>query len=103
MPNPYGYFPGCSLKGTGVAYEESLLALFQLLDLPLAELDDWNCCGATSYMCIDECSAFFAGGAKPRLGAQSRASGTPGPVQRLLPGLAQDTGLRRAIPGHRGA
>ena len=58
MPNPYGYFPGCSLKGTGVAYEESLLALFQLLDLPLAELDDWNCCGATSYMCIDECSAF---------------------------------------------
>jgi len=58
MPAAYGYFPGCSLKGTGVAYEESLLTLFRLLELPLAELDDWNCCGATSYMSIDERSAF---------------------------------------------
>ena len=55
----YGYFPGCSLKGTGVAYEESLLTLFRLLDLPLAELEDWNCCGATSYMSIDEHAAFL--------------------------------------------
>jgi heterodisulfide reductase subunit B len=29
-----------------------------LLDLPLEELKDWNCCGATSYMSIDESSAF---------------------------------------------
>ena len=56
--NPYGYFPGCSLRATGVAYEESLLTLFRLLDLPLQELRDWNCCGATSYMSIDEESAF---------------------------------------------
>jgi heterodisulfide reductase subunit B len=59
MSSSYGYFPGCSLKGTGVAYEESLLTLFRLLDLPLAELEDWNCCGATSYMSIDERSAFM--------------------------------------------
>jgi len=52
------YFPGCSLRATGVAYEESLLTLFRLLDLPLEELRDWNCCGATSYMSIDEESAF---------------------------------------------
>jgi len=55
----YGYFPGCSLRGTGVAYEESLLTLFRLLDLPLQELRDWNCCGATSYMAIDENAAFL--------------------------------------------
>jgi heterodisulfide reductase subunit B2 len=55
----YGYFPGCSLKGTGVAYEESLVALFRLLDLPLHELEDWNCCGATSYMSMDERAAFL--------------------------------------------
>jgi heterodisulfide reductase subunit B len=55
----YGYFPGCSLRSTGVAYEESLLTLFRLLDLPLEELKDWNCCGATSYMSIDESSAFL--------------------------------------------
>ena len=59
MSGTLGYFPGCSLKGTGIAYEESLLTLFRLLDLPLAELDDWNCCGATSYMSIDERSAFL--------------------------------------------
>ena len=58
MARSYGYFPGCSLKGTGRAYEESLLTLFRVLDLPLAELDDWNCCGATSYMAIDETAAF---------------------------------------------
>jgi len=58
MSGAYGYFPGCSLKGTGVAYEESLLALFRALHLGLAELEDWNCCGATSYMSIDERDAF---------------------------------------------
>jgi heterodisulfide reductase subunit B len=53
----YLYFPGCALKGTAVAYEESLLTLFRLLGLALEELTDWNCCGATSYMSIDDRSA----------------------------------------------
>jgi len=57
-PDRYLYFPGCSLKGTGVAYEESLLALFRLLGIGVDELEDWNCCGATSYMAISEGSAF---------------------------------------------
>ncbi len=55
----FSYFPGCSLKATGVAYEESLLTLFKQLEIPLEELDDWNCCGATSYMAIDEEDAFL--------------------------------------------
>ena len=54
----YGYFPGCSLRGTGAAYEESLLEVFRLLGVPLRELEDWNCCGATSYMAISQTSAF---------------------------------------------
>jgi heterodisulfide reductase subunit B2 len=54
----YCYYPGCSMHGNGVAYGESILTLFRLLDLPLEELKDWNCCGATSYMCIDEGEAF---------------------------------------------
>jgi heterodisulfide reductase subunit B len=58
MSEAYSYFPGCSLKGTGRAYEESLLTLCRLLDVQLKELDDWNCCGATSYMSVDEDSAF---------------------------------------------
>jgi heterodisulfide reductase subunit B len=58
MSEGYLYFPGCSLKATGRAYEESLLTLFRLLDIKLEELEDWNCCGATSYMSIDEEKAF---------------------------------------------
>ena len=55
----YVYFPGCSLSANGIAYDESLRALYRLLGLELRELEDWNCCGATSYMCIDEGSAFL--------------------------------------------
>ncbi|MEN3045050.1 MAG: CoB--CoM heterodisulfide reductase iron-sulfur subunit B family protein [Candidatus Hydrothermales bacterium] len=54
----YFYYPGCSLKGTSLAYEKSLLAVFKYLGFEAPELPDWNCCGATSYMSIDEMSAF---------------------------------------------
>jgi heterodisulfide reductase subunit B len=50
----YAYFPGCSLKGLGRAYEESLLPVMRHLGVELEELDDWNCCGATAYMSVDE-------------------------------------------------
>ncbi len=54
----YNYFPGCSLKGSGRVYEESVLAVFDALNTPLHELDNWNCCGATAYMSVDESRAF---------------------------------------------
>jgi len=54
----YSYYPGCSLKGSGRHYEESLLASFEALGMKLKELPDWNCCGATSYMAVDEHAAF---------------------------------------------
>ncbi|MBP8261222.1 MAG: CoB--CoM heterodisulfide reductase iron-sulfur subunit B family protein [Verrucomicrobia bacterium] len=53
----YSYFPGCSLKGTGRSYEESLLPVFKALGVEMEELDDWNCCGATAYMAVDEVKA----------------------------------------------
>jgi len=56
-PSKYLYYPGCSLKGTGIAYEESLLTTLRLLELPVEELSDWNCCGATTYMSVSERSA----------------------------------------------
>lgn len=55
----YLYYPGCSLKGTGIAYEESLLTTFRLLEMPVKELPDWNCCGATTYMSVSEKSAIL--------------------------------------------
>jgi heterodisulfide reductase subunit B2 len=41
------YYPGCSLHSTAVEYHESACAVFEALGVELAELDDWNCCGAT--------------------------------------------------------
>lgn len=53
----YSYFPGCSLKGLGRAYEESFLPVMKHLGIEVQELDDWNCCGATAYMAVDEAKA----------------------------------------------
>lgn len=54
----YHYFPGCSLKGSGRSYEESVLSVFKTLGISVKELENWNCCGATSYMSVDENRAF---------------------------------------------
>jgi heterodisulfide reductase subunit B len=76
----YWYFPGCSLKSTGRAYEESLLAIFRVLGVPLQELDDWNCCGATSYMSADEEQAFALAARNLGLGErQAETEGHGGP------------------------
>jgi len=55
--NGYEYYPRCSLKGTGKPYEESMLAVFEMLGIDIEELEDWNCCGATAYMAVDETRA----------------------------------------------
>jgi heterodisulfide reductase subunit B2 len=42
------YYPGCSLEGTATDYAASIAGVSGLLGLELAELPDWNCCGATA-------------------------------------------------------
>ena len=54
----YTYYPGCSLHATGIAYDKSMRAVFRKLGSELAELDDWNCCGATAYMSVQKTVAF---------------------------------------------
>jgi len=34
------------------------LSVFKTLEIKLEELDDWNCCGATAYMAVDELKAY---------------------------------------------
>ena len=53
----YLYYPGCSLKSSGKFYEDSLLSVFKSLGVEVTELEDWNCCGATNYMSINEDNA----------------------------------------------
>lgn len=53
----YIYYPGCSLKENSRPYEQSILPVFREVGLPLNELDDWNCCGATAYFSVDDTMA----------------------------------------------
>jgi heterodisulfide reductase subunit B len=51
----YTYFPGCSSSDGGAkAYGSSSQAVAKALDVDLAELEDWNCCGSTPYTGVDE-------------------------------------------------
>jgi heterodisulfide reductase subunit B len=54
----YAYFPGCSLEKIGLSYHQSALESMSKLDVQLKELEDWNCCGATTYFHVDELLAY---------------------------------------------
>lgn len=87
----YAYYPGCSGKGVGRAYEESLLAVFEHLGAGLSELEDWNCCGATAWPSIDEDQANALAARNLAL-TEARAPGA-GPVDLV----AACTGCYRAL------
>jgi heterodisulfide reductase subunit B len=42
------FFPGCSLASAHTEHGSSLKALCRYLNIELAELVDWNCCGSSS-------------------------------------------------------
>ena len=50
----YSYFPGCSLEKIAHSYHSSALASTAALGVELNEIEDWNCCGATTYFHVDE-------------------------------------------------
>lgn len=54
----YAFFPGCALAHTASAYADSIRAVAENLGLSLAEIDDWNCCGATEYFAVDLLPAY---------------------------------------------
>lgn len=48
-----GYFPGCSLESGAKEFDASLRAVTARLDVELAEVHDWSCCGASSAHATD--------------------------------------------------
>jgi len=40
------YYPGCSLEGTALDYDQSVRAICRKLEIDLVEIPGWNCCGA---------------------------------------------------------
>jgi heterodisulfide reductase subunit B len=54
----YAYFPGCSLEKMALSYHLSAVETTRKLGVGLRELEDWNCCGATTYFHVDELLAY---------------------------------------------
>lgn len=65
------YYPGCSLHATGRAYDESIRSIAGLMNLTLEEIEDWNCCGATAYMNVNEILSFSLSARNLALAAKS--------------------------------
>lgn len=42
------YYPGCSLHASSQLYDSQCRKVFKRLGIELKEIEDWNCCGATS-------------------------------------------------------
>jgi heterodisulfide reductase subunit B2 len=48
------YYPGCSLDGTAIDYNQSLMAVAKILGVEMEELPDWSCCGSSSAHALDD-------------------------------------------------
>ncbi len=56
----YTYYPGCSLEGLSKEYHTSLCEVCRALDMNIEELEDWNCCGASTLVAVDELFSVLA-------------------------------------------
>ncbi len=54
------YFPGCTLSTKAKNYDRSGRAVAEALGLPLEELPEWQCCGATFPLMLDDSMALIA-------------------------------------------
>jgi heterodisulfide reductase subunit B len=54
----YLYYPGCCMDASARQYSESLGPVCQTLGIELAEITDWNCCGATEYVSLSTTPAY---------------------------------------------
>jgi heterodisulfide reductase subunit B len=50
----FAYYPGCSCEKMAISYNQSSLETTSMLGIELQELEDWNCCGATTYFHVDQ-------------------------------------------------
>jgi heterodisulfide reductase subunit B len=66
------YFPGCTLSTKASGYDLSGRAVAQALGMPLEELPEWQCCGATFPLSTDNSMALIA---PTRLLAQAQQAG----------------------------
>jgi len=104
------YYPGCSLQQSSALYDVQSRRIFTELGAELVEIDDWNCCGATSAGKVDD----FMAAAMParNIGIAERA----GFAEMVIPcsacysrtlvaqqRMADDASLKEAINSELGA
>jgi heterodisulfide reductase subunit B len=53
MARRYAFYPGCTLHSTGVEFGVSTGLVCEALGLEMVEIEDWNCCGASSAHSMD--------------------------------------------------
>jgi heterodisulfide reductase subunit B len=53
MTTRYAFYPGCTLHSTGIEFGVSAELVCHALGLEMVEIDDWNCCGASSAHSMD--------------------------------------------------
>lgn len=54
------YFPGCTLSTKAQNYDRTARAVAEVLGLTLNELPEWQCCGATFPLMVDDSLALIA-------------------------------------------
>lgn len=97
-PMEYLYYPGCSLEGSGKPYDESLRAVFRVLGIELKELQDWNCCGATMYMSVDEAISLAVSARNLALAEQNGCRGLIAPCSACYTVLLKTNRFLRDSP-----
>jgi len=104
------YYPGCSLQQSSALYDVQSRRIFSELGAELVEIEDWNCCGATSAGKVDDFMAAamparnigiaeLAGFAEMVIPCSACYSRTLVAQQRM----ADDTSLKEAINSELGA
>ena len=54
MARKFAYYPGCTQTGTALEYDMSIRAVARALDIELAEVPDWTCCGSSPAAAADK-------------------------------------------------
>lgn len=54
MAKTFAYYPGCTQTGTALEYDMSIRAAARALDVELAEVPDWTCCGSSPAAAADK-------------------------------------------------
>jgi heterodisulfide reductase subunit B len=73
----YLYYPGCSMEGSGRAYQESITGICEPLGITLNEIADWNCCGATEYVGVSLSPAYALIARNLAIAAAEKRDGEP--------------------------